>query len=385
MKRHHEGLMLRSRGALVREQWKWQRMASFLIFGAVFCVMSIHTLVVSRTFSRNYKEGGSSARFGVKSPSIAFVTFSHLSNLDSFQYLILPSLEMWLPEDALYFVVLSKNWKSNYTRFCKNLPEAFLNSTRTDKHFCDRIWPIFVDCPDSQWGYSPCCKQERGLLEIHRDYGNAYDWFVYADDDMYLRVGVLEGILRQLDPSVPQIATSGALQSETTPLGKSGYLKEDSPYNCSTHKDKMYPWGQPVVYSRAGLARIQHGLQLEGLTKECTAFDVTHDTGNAIFHYMHSLPEVRFGVAQRIFFNFDMQRWSGYELAGFHGIKATERSIRKFMTMAQVHEAWNSSKYAIPKLVYHRPKGFTGTSLYKRYGDVERWTEWHTFEPKDCI
>ena len=32
--------------------------------------------------------------------------------------------------------------------------------------------------------------------------------------------------------------------------------------------------------------------------------------------------------------------------------------------------------YSVPELVYHRPTGF--------FGDVATWTEWHTFEPRDC-
>jgi hypothetical protein len=306
-----------------------------------------------------------------------------MAHLDAFQYLILAALETWMPPGGIYFVVLSTSWEADYNKFCQDLPEAFLNSTITN--FCDRIHPIFVDCPDAHWGFSPCCKQEKGLQEVFQDHGESYDWFVYSDDDNYFRLPILNGILTQLDPTVPQIATSGGMLSDTNPLGKSGYMKKKSPYDCSSDENKMYPWGQPVVYSRAALARIQRGLQLEGLTKECVAFDVTHDTGNAIFHYMHSLPEVRFGMAQRIGFNFDMKRWAPEELAGLHGTMMTEeRKFRKMVTMVQVHDGWKSQNASVPKLVFHRPTGFTNTSIYKEFGDVESWNEWHTFETKDC-
>jgi hypothetical protein len=100
---------------------------------------------------------------------------------------------------------------------------------------------------------------------------------------------------------------------------------------------------------------------------------------------MHSLPEVRFGMAQRIGFNFDMKRWAPEELAGLHGTMMTEeRKFRKMVTMVQVHDGWKSQNASVPKLVFHRPTGFTNTSIYKEFGDVESWNEWHTFETKDC-
>lgn len=313
------------------------------------------------------------------SSRIAFITFSHLANLDSFQYLIQPSIELWLPPEASYFVVLSQKWETEYRQLCDSLPPGFSAS------FCKRIQPIFVDCPDAQWGHSPCCKQEEGLMKMHATYGNMYDWFLYGDDDNYIRTPVLQAFLGQLDPTETLIATSGGLMSETASLGKTGYMKEEAPYNCSrTDENRMYPWGQPVIYSRAALQSIQHGLSLKGLTAECKAFDVTHDTGNAIFHYMHMLPEVRIGMAQRMFFSYDFMRWSGYDLVGFHGVKASNRSHHKLLNMQQVHDGYKTVNQTVPKAVYHRSTGFAATDVYRQFGDIATWTEWHTFEPKHC-
>lgn len=319
-----------------------------------------------------------------RSPRIAYITFSHLSSFAPFQYLILPSTKLWLPSDASYFVVLSMNWKAKYRQLCDEPPHF------VPKTFCSQIQPIFVDCPDEHWGFSPCCKQEQGLIKMYETYGQSFDWFLYSDDDNYFRVSLLEGLLKRLDSSIPMIATSGAVQSETSALGKSGYYyhpKDLPPYNCSRDENRIYPWGQPVLYSQAALQKIQHGLSLKGLTKECEAFDVTHDTGNAIFHYMHSLPEVRFGMAQRQFWRYNLTRWSKDEMMGFHGIKVTDHAggyMGKKLTMQEVHETFKGMNQSVPEIVYHRPTGFTETPTYRQFGDISTWAEWHTFTPEEC-
>lgn len=74
---------------------------------------------------------------------IAFMTFSHLANLDSFQhYLILPSLETWLYTErgcTLLCRVLSNHWETQYNKFCQGVSSPFPSD------FCQRISPIFVD------------------------------------------------------------------------------------------------------------------------------------------------------------------------------------------------------------------------------------------------
>jgi hypothetical protein len=299
-------------------------------------------------------------------------------NLDPFQFIILPSFETWFPKDEFYYIVLGKSFEQKYRDFCDSLPAQF------PPYFCSRIRPIFVDCPEGHWGDSPCCKQEQGLIQMYGRYGQDYDFFLYGDDDNYFRISVLQGILEKIDPSEPIIATAGGERSDAPPLGKTGYLRDKAPYQCSKDPNMGYPWGQPVIYSRAALSKIQSGLILQGLTKECQAFDITHDTGNAVFHYMYSLPEVRFGMAQRQFRGFTKFRWNASELLGFHAIKATDRSFQKDLSMKDVHNAWIGQNATIPKLQFHRPTGFTETNTYRKHGDPTTWTEWDTFTPGDC-
>merc|ERR1712232_486716 len=52
--------------------------------------------------------------------------------------------------------------------------------------------------------------------------------------------------------------------------------------------------GQPVVYNRDALELILPGLRWNGLVRQCLEFNVTHDVGNAIFHWMYSIPTARF-------------------------------------------------------------------------------------------
>jgi hypothetical protein len=65
-------------------------------------------------------------------------------------------------------------------------------------------------------------------------------------------------------------------------------------YHCSDDAQFRYNWGQPVVYNRAAFELVIPGLQNDGLVKQCLEYEVTHDVGNAIFHWMYSIPAVRF-------------------------------------------------------------------------------------------
>jgi Fringe-like len=173
-------------------------------------------------------------------PTLFYVTFSHLKDFSRFETLVFPALDTFLQNDT-YIVVLSQIWETKYhTELC------VFNQTYST--YCQRIRPIFVDCPEGYFGPSPCCKQEKGLLQISNLHPNA-DWVVFMDDDVYLRSWHLRNFLSQFDPSDDvMLITAGGKRFSYRILGQAEY----SPYplyHCSRNFNFSYPWGQPVIYS----------------------------------------------------------------------------------------------------------------------------------------
>jgi hypothetical protein len=139
--------------------------------------------------------------------------------------------------------------------------------------------------------------------------------------------------------------------------------------------DYMYPWGQPAMYSRAGLERMSKVFEMGAITKQCKAFGVTHDAGNPIVHWMLLLPEVHFPP---------IPSWSlrvQFREMGTHAV-----GRRGTPNTTAVHAQIAHVKYPQPPYQYkwHKPNGFFKTATYKLYGNVSEWTEWHTMPVSDC-
>ena len=342
---------------------------------------------------------------------VAYITFSHLKGTERFEKMIIGSVSTWLPPEEPMYVVFSKMWSDKYEEWKKNETSA--------SRYADRIVPLFVDCPEGKFGESPCCKQEKGLLEfLDRGLLDRYDWVVYMDDDVYIRSKFLTNFLDfypvwlqygttnftnittvnnkrfKGDPvvmppppptkgPVPPVVFSGGWPAKR--LGQAGYKgPHQSAYKCSRGESFTYPHGQPVVYSAAGLRRIQNGLELGGLVKQCREFDVTHDAGNAIFHWMYSLPDSWIRMPQRA----DRQR---NHFVALHGIG---RCPKGQCDMAYIHKLYTKQARtwmrppAPDEYDYkmHEATGFHKTETYEIYGDPSSWTkEWHTMPVSNCI
>jgi hypothetical protein len=303
------------------------------------------------------------------SPRIAYITYSFLATTEQFEKMIFASLDTWLDEGT-YFVVLNERWRNAYEALCQNANHA--------QHYCARIEPIYVDCPEHKWGQSPCCKQQQGLLYMIQHHLHDFDWFLYQDDDMYLRRKYLESFLQPLNTTTPAIATSGGVRkhSKGRELGQQSFAQAyQRQYNCSVgNPDFTYPWGQPVVYNRAALSRIHSGLTQGGLVRQCLTYNVTHDVGNAVFHWMYQLPEVRF----RIPFFPKMFKW---HFMGIHGVAKSEEAL----SMQQVHEKFQRlPQYDKHEHHWFEAHGFQQTVTFRKHGDPETWKEWHTMPTSDC-
>ena len=141
---------------------------------------------------------------------VAFITFSYVKYDDPSKLLdfLLPAVNTWAApttsntttnegeNDAAtrppLYVVFSQFSREPFEKICANIsPEQ--------QSLCSRIHPIYVDCPEGKQGASPCCKQQKGLLEIFKD-DPLYDWYAFFDDDVYLRKEYLAKVLAVLQP-----------------------------------------------------------------------------------------------------------------------------------------------------------------------------------------
>ena len=356
--------------------------------------------------------------------SIAFVTFSHLSNITQFEHTILASANTWVPSESNYYVVLNQMWERKFMQWKKQKIDNFYSTQTNDTTSATesivgihRIQPIYVDCPEGRFGESPCCKQQQGLVNFHKmhyyDKQNRkakYDWILFSDDDVYIVPTVLEKFIRYLPYGLPsqkemiqsQLKNEEPLvlvQSGPSILGQHAYLKHHSPYKCSKDNEFKYPWGQPVVYNRAALERILPGLEQNGLVKQCVEYGVTHDVGNALLHWMYSIPSVKFrfpNAKQQLTWKRGKRNWKfrgdsiGYHGAGVHESlkmewfhEETRHERRRIETMNNV--PFNRSN--LPREDYfewQHVNGFNQTATFEKYGDPGNWSEWHTMPTFDC-
>ena len=301
-------------------------------------------------------------------PRVAYMAFTHLNGTQRFENMILGSIDTWLPNQEQYYVVLSNMWKQQL----QDLLDGSFSSYK------NRIHAVFVDCPEGKFGLSPCCKQEQGLLYLWQNFANKYEWFAFMDDDIYTRATFLEAFVSTLPANhEPIVLTSGTPPQR---LGQAGYLEKQSAYKCSNDHDFIYPWASLAIYNRIALRRISNGLRLGGLSKQCREFRVTHDTGNAILHWMYSIPSIHISVSNRP---------SGKSSHSFavHGVgrcKIKNCSMNELHRWYQRHDRHrpNLSNY---RYIWHNVSGFKTVQHYKEYGDPASWTtEWHTMPISAC-
>lgn len=311
-------------------------------------------------------------RGNISYPRIAYVTFCHLITTGRFEEFIFPALEWWVPADEPYFVVLSRSWQSRYNQ----LLETNDNFTK----FNSRIHPIFVNCKEGKASECVCCKQQEGMLYMMEHYD--YDWILYLDDDNFVRSSYMRAFLTNISTSELLAITSGPAPRL---LGQFGYLPlEKTPYLCTKDMNYSYSWGQMVAYNRRTLQHIRRGLELGGLVKQCVEYGVFHDVGNAIFHWMYQLPDLRLFLGNR-------PSWPQPWFLGVHGVGRCQEAGFD-CPMHEIAERLNRSQYAPP--LDNLPMqwrtggkaGFRTTSTFQAYGDPSQWDEvWHTMPIQDCL
>ena len=326
--------------------------------------------------------------------TVAYITYVSLESMVELERYVFWALSTWLSSSSSsssssgrkYHVVMSDEYREKYeTDVVQQYPK-----------FTQRIHPLWVSCPTTQFALETCCYVEKGLTQLlHNDKENetkdipsSYQWFAYMEPSFYIRRRYLEDFLKTENAADPLMVASSQLRS----LGFSSFA--DSEYNCTTlttSDDFEYPYTQPMVLSRGALELLTTtSLERGGLSAQCQAFHAGYDVGMQLLGWMHSLPVLRayFAHAQPQYVDEGDVPSVDVVLGMSELSKGTDT-----MTVSQAHqhykalstsEGFAEGHHPHPH-VYHRPEGFKQTTVFQQYGDPTTWSEWHTFEPRHCL
>ena len=147
---------------------------------------------------------------------------------------------------------------------------------------------LFRKCTNAYYGAEgPCCRNEESMrwsLENEPE----IKWYAFMDDDIFLRGPSLLAFLSRFDHENPVALGANPAMRGFAPTMWKSLAACDSENLCVF----AFPWMQPAFFSRAALDSFRPAIEQNGLTKECTYFEVTHDVGLGIFNWMHQTPTI---------------------------------------------------------------------------------------------
>ena len=157
----------------------------------------------------------------------------------------------------------------------------------------------FRNCTSDYYGTTgPCCRcQEsmRWMINLAAR-GDAWKWWIFADDDMYMRAPAIVAMLSKHDHNRPLAVVSDGQIRGLTP----SFFRSRSPDCASPDCVFRFPWAQPAILSRGAMIKLRDDAVMHKnlLTHECKAFDVTHDVGLGMMMWLASIPFVTVGEYQ---------------------------------------------------------------------------------------
>jgi Fringe-like len=298
-----------------------------------------------------------------------------------FKERVVESLKTWLAAYRILYYVFDMKFQGEFEAVCQSNKELAA--------ICQQVIPIHINCPTEESPDSSngdCCRHDQGMAAMYRDYPS-YDWYVYLDDDIYIRTAFMEDYLSGFSPVKRLVLTD---QSPQPLLG----VVDSKANNCSIDSDFLYPKGETaIVYSNAALRTIAPGFEMNAVSTQCSAMMASnnHDaatsspsyqTASALVHWMYSLPHVRLplisGAVQQDFHG------ATFKMIGLHGAGNQKLSGSDAL---EIHKHVRYRRHPKPPYEYewHRPNGFLQTSAHSKYGDVTEWTEFHALSPLECL
>ena len=156
----------------------------------------------------------------------------------------------------------------------------------------------FPYCNGESFGaQGPCCRCNGAmkffldLYQAHRR-GSFPQWFVFSDDDYYMRLEYLEAVLAA--PSLdPFDAYSLRPYEGDKFFGYPGYGMSIFNHNCSVpciHRHGWMGWGGLSI---GALIKLHSSLRANELVNLCSQWGITHDIGFGLYTYLQALPAVQ--------------------------------------------------------------------------------------------
>eukprot|EP01038_Epipyxis_sp_PR26KG_P009409 gene9409-12671_t len=204
------------------------------------------------------------------------------------------------------------------------------------------------DCEGSSWGAKgPCCRCEKAMLFYlllrHSNYWHNFpNWFTFSDDDYFVRLYYLEGLLESLNPAKSFVGLSGGgmpvhVNSTSTnhddnkdkTVFRPNFGEFPNNKNCSipcVHRYELIGW---AMYSYGALLEMENALQEGELQNTCSVWVTTHDIGLGIFSWLFA--HVGIGVSRKasVLFHQD-QRLYDQLFEDTWQVIAKEKSLTKF-------------------------------------------------------
>lgn len=311
-------------------------------------------------------------------PSVAYISYTHpVANRQDFQDLYFSSFDTWFTE-GFFFLVMNQIDQKDYEAFCDEYQE---------QSYCQRIYPIYVNCAehDTFWGAS--CYADQGLLYMIDNFPK-FDWYAFVKADLYVRPDQLRKHLRDLPAQDQEIAVT---TGEVVKLGMSRY--DTTTYKCSDALDFAYPWTNPLLYSNKLLRTLRTGLEANAIGRVARKFVLFPEVAQQVVLWMYSVPTLRVPIAQ---VDFDYvyidpnDKRKELDALFFHPVKDMNHPLNS-MTKSHQHyqklEADNNNEeeaLAPPK--WHNVTGFHRTKMYQQHGDPRTWTvdDYATIKTDDC-
>jgi hypothetical protein len=149
-------------------------------------------------------------------------------------------------------------------------------------------------CNGAYFGAGPTCRAETSLLLfLYWDYLAPCKWFLFADDDIYIRPFALTSFF-----NVPQLKlresgyeTSLVCLFTNVPRGFS-YAKRRHHHNCSDINKHGFYFAQPAILSRRAVEDMKGALERRAMTLLQKYWGGSHDAILGMIIYLHHIPVI---------------------------------------------------------------------------------------------
>lgn len=146
----------------------------------------------------------------------------------------------------------------------------------------------FANCTGEYMGLGPVCRCQEAIRYWQSPRFQAYRWFAFMDDDVYLRPWPLVGLLSGFDDAKPA-AFVGA-------HGNRGLaLTRDRWKHCGELCAFRFPWAQPAILSRGAIESMRSMTDRSYMTEVQKIWFGTHDVILGLALWWWSIPILSLG------------------------------------------------------------------------------------------